>query len=93
MSTKPAPIYYLEIVETLNRLMYLSTGHKLGQFETTYEPKHIEYTEKHRIEILKALTNNELRKLENDLDLVEESVKSCLDLIHREEVRRNHNKK
>lgn len=81
---KSAPEYYLELVETLTTLLYQSTGYRLNQFTTTYEPKHVENTEKHRIEILKGLTSNELKKLENDLDILDEVTQSWLDLIHRE---------
>lgn len=84
IGNKSAADYYLDLVDTLTTLLYQSTGYRLNQYITTYEPKHVENTEKHRIEILKGLTDGELKKLENDLDILDEVTQSWLDLIHRE---------
>lgn len=92
-TVKTAAEWYYDIMEHLSDLMYNSTAYKIHSSESTYEPKHIENTEKHRIDILKGLEKNELIMLETNIGLLKDLTNSFLDLIDREIERRNKNKK
>lgn len=80
--------YYLDISEKIENLMYLLTHHKLARGESYYEPNHVEYSEKHRLDILKGLNGNEIDKLENDIMVLKDALNSFIDLIDHEVIRK-----
>ena len=75
---------YLEIIGIIDNLMYSLTGHRIARGEFQYKREHVEYSEYHRLEILKHLTRSEVLNLEADLEILEEAVKSFLYLIQKE---------
>ena len=75
---------YLEIIKGISELMYSITGHRITRGEFKYQSKHVEYSEYHRLEILKNLTRSEVLNLEADLEILEEAVKSFQYLIQKE---------
>ena len=84
MTVKHAPEYYLDIMENMHHGLYLGTGHRLTQGESTYEPPHVQYTEKHRTTIAKELTRQELLNLERNMEMMGDLLSSWLDIINEE---------
>lgn len=75
---------YLEIIKVIDDLMYSVTGHRITRGEFKYTSKHVEYSEYHRLEILKNLTRSEVLNLEADLEVLGDAVRSFLYLIQKE---------
>jgi hypothetical protein len=73
--------YYLELVDKFKELMHLGTGHKLTEEETCYEPNHIAATQKYRFAMLNEMTEHQIAKLEEDIEIVQDLLNSFLDEI------------
>lgn len=75
---------YLELSNKINNILYLMTGKKIPRGEARYKTKQIDNSEYHRLDILKGLNENEILRLESDLDVLDDAVKSFLELIDKE---------
>jgi len=80
--------YFLDTMTTSQQLLHLMTGHQLTTGEYSYEPKHVDYSERHRIEILKDMTKNQILNLENTLEVLQDAIASYLELIDKEVIRK-----
>jgi hypothetical protein len=72
--------HYLELIQLTERILYHSTGYTLTQ-QTHYEPQNVDYTENHRIKILQTITPVQFSKFREDLEVLQDAVKSWLDLM------------
>jgi hypothetical protein len=84
MREKTAVQTFIELSKKMNEMMYLLTRYELKQGQQKYEPIHIDNSEKHRAEIARELTPNEVIILENDLDVLGEALSSLLDILQKE---------
>ena len=89
LKEKTAVQTFMELSERIHEIMHLLTGHRLSQKDQKYEPIHIDTTEKHRSEITRELTPNEVIILEDDLDVLGEAISSMLDILQKEGARKN----
>jgi hypothetical protein len=67
--------------KTFPEMMYLLTGHKLDEDETSYEPNHIDNTEKHRQEIVNHLDGRQKQLLLDHAELLSDALSSLMDII------------
>ena len=74
---------YLEILDKTNSMMCSLTGHKIAKGETNYEKQHVEYTEDHRLNIVKGLEPKQRADLFNDLEILEYAIDSLMDIIEK----------
>jgi len=83
---QPSAIF-LETMTKSQELLELITGHKLEETEFCYDPKHIDYSERHRIDILNDITKRQILNLENTLEVLKDGISSYLDLIDKKVIR------
>ncbi len=72
--------HYLELIQLTERILFHSTGYTLTQ-QNHYEPQNIDYTENHRINILKTITPVQFHKFREDLEVLRDAIHSWLDLM------------
>ena len=79
---------YLDLMGKMNELMELLTGHKLTEDEEYpyYTEEHVQYTEKHRIELLKSLDENQVAFLMQKLLTAISAMSNLIDIINQEEL-------
>jgi hypothetical protein len=70
--------YYLELVDKINDVIYVGTGHKLTEDETYYEPNHIDATQRHRFAILNKLDEKQINMLVHHLGILDDLLDSFL---------------
>ncbi|TVL96756.1 MAG: hypothetical protein CV087_23290 [Candidatus Brocadia sp. WS118] len=85
---RPPAQYFLDTMSKSQELLHMMTGHSLTKGEYSYEPHHVDYSERHRINILKDMTKNQILNLENTLEVLKDAISSYLELIDKEVVRK-----
>jgi hypothetical protein len=85
---KSSIMIYLDLMPKMNELMELLTGHKLTRDEEYpyYTEEHVQYTEKHRIDLLKSLDENQVLILMQKLLTAISAMSNMIDIIKQEEL-------
>ena len=75
--------YFLKFQEkTFPEMMYTLTGHKLTEDETSYEPKHVDSTEKHRQDMVNELDERQKNLLYENAEVLNDVLLSLMDIIN-----------
>lgn len=75
---------YLEIIDRIQNMMFLITGHKRTKGETLYTKEHVDLSEFHRLDILKGISEREVLYLESYLEILQDAINNFLYLIEKE---------
>ena len=64
--------YYLELLDKIDEIMYLGTGYKITREDeiSSYEPNHVDATQKHRFAILNDMDERQISLLEDRIEVL-----------------------
>jgi ParB/RepB/Spo0J family partition protein len=77
--------HYFEILKYSNALLRNLTGHQITQREYEYNKDHINYSAKHRIDIVKTLNSRDIAALQEQLRILRYAIDSMESVIAGEE--------
>ena len=77
--------YYLEFLDKIDEIMYLGTGHKINREDeiSSYEPNHVDATQKHRFEILNNLDGRQISSLAGRIEVLEDLLDTFLNEMYK----------
>jgi hypothetical protein len=66
--------YFLELMDKIDEILYIGTGHKITRDDdvSSYEPKHIDATQKHRFAMLNEMDGRQINMLEDKFELLQD---------------------
>ena len=69
-------LYFLELMDKIDEVLYVGTGHKITRDDdvSSYEPNHIDATQKHRFAMLNAMDGRQINMLEDKFELLQDLI-------------------